>query len=25
VESTEGQTTFCIMLPLVEPKDAEDH
>ena len=25
VESREGQTTFCIMLPLVELKDAEDH
>jgi signal transduction histidine kinase len=25
VESREGQTTFCVMLPLVEPKIAEDH
>ena len=25
VESREGQTTFSVMLPLVEPKDAEDH
>ncbi len=25
VESREGQTTFCIMLPLVESKDAENH
>jgi signal transduction histidine kinase len=24
VESREGQTTFCVMLPLVEPKDAGD-
>ncbi len=24
VESGEGQTTFCFMLPLVEPNDAED-
>jgi len=25
VESREGQTTFSVMLPLIEPKDAEDH
>jgi signal transduction histidine kinase len=25
VESRGGQTTFCVMLPLVEPKDAKDH
>jgi signal transduction histidine kinase len=25
VESREGQTTFSVMLPLVEPKDAEDY
>ncbi len=24
VESKEGQTTFCVMLPLVEPNDAKD-
>jgi len=25
VESRGGQTTLCVMLPLVEPKDANDH
>jgi signal transduction histidine kinase len=25
VESGKGQTTFCVMLPLVEPNDAEEH
>ena len=24
VEAREGQTTFCVMLPLVEPNDAKD-